>query len=215
MFGKEKSSKLMAEFLGTAILTTAIYSMSIRTTFPFFYAAAAGLTLGLLILVLGSVSGAHFNPAVTIGNWTLKKIDTAQALVYIAAQLLGGLAAWKLMEYLIDSPIKEIAIKNVDYRVMVAEGVGALIFGLGIAAATMKAYDESQKAVIIGTSLFVGCIIAAFASNGILNPAVALGVRSVSVSYMVAPIIGVVLGMNLYKEIFSGQKAKTKNSNKK
>lgn len=214
MFDQQKISVIVAEFLGTATLTAAIYSMSIRTTFPYFYASAAALTVGVLVLMLGSVSGAHFNPAVTIGNWTLKKIDTAKALVYIAAQMLGGLAAWKLMEYLIGSPLKDVSGINIDYRIMVAEGIGALIFGLGIAAATHKAYEGIQKAVTIGTALFVGCIIASFASNGVLNPAVAYGVRSFNVSYVIAPIIGMVVGMNLYNLLFVEKKTKSKSKKK-
>lgn len=204
MFGRQKIAMLVAEFLGAATLTSAVYAMAVRTSFPFFSAAAAGLTVGLMVLLIGSVSGAHINPAVTFGLWTLRKIDTAQGLVYIAAQLLGGAAAWRLMEYLMDSPLKNIAGKNVDWRVMVAEGVGALIFGWGVAVAVTKALDGIEKAVVMGTAFFVGVLVAAFASNGLLNPAVALGVHSWSVSYFVAPVVGAAVGMNIYSFVFVG-----------
>ncbi len=194
---------IVAEFLGTATLTAAVYAMAIRTSFPFFSAAAGGLTVGLMILIIGAVSEAHINPAITVGLWTLRKIDTAKAVVYIAAQLLGAIAAWRLIEYLTNTPLKNIAGKNIDWRVMVAEGLGALILGWGFAYAMHKAVDNSQKATIVGAAFFIGVLVAAFASNGLINPAVAVGIRSWNVSYIVAPLVGSVVGMNLYTMLFA------------
>lgn len=215
MFGRQKVAMLVAEFLGAATLTSAVYAMAVRTSFPYFAAGAAGMTVGLMVLVVGATSGAHLNPAVTVGLWTLRKIQTMQALVYIAAQMLGGVAAWRLMEYLMDSPLKDIAGKNVDWRIMVAEAVGTLIFGFAIAAATIKGYEGLQLAVTVGTGLFIGAMVAAFASNGLLNPAVALGVQSFSVSYVVAPIVGSIVGMNLYSMLFAPAPVKRKVVTKK
>ena len=203
MFGRQKIAMLVAEFLGTATLTAAVYSMAVRTSFPFFSGAAAALTIGLMVMLVDRASGAHINPAVTLGLWTLRKIDTLKAIAYIAAQVVGALAAWRLMEYLMDSPLKNIAGKNVDWRVMVAEGVGALVFGWGVAVAVDRAYTTAQKAAVLGVSFFVGVQIAAFASNGVVNPAVAVGIRSWNVSYIVAPLVGAIVGMNLYSLVFA------------
>ncbi|MBI3624177.1 aquaporin [Candidatus Saccharibacteria bacterium] len=203
MFGRQKIAMLVAEFLGAATLTTAVYAMAVRTSFPFFSAAAGGLTVGLMVLLVGAVSGAHINPAVTIGMWTLHKIETAQALVYVVAQVLGGLAAWRFIEYLLGSPLKDIAGKNVDWHIMIAEGVGALIFGWGVAVAAGRAYDNGRRALVMGSAYFIGVLVAAFAANGLLNPAVAVGVRSVSVSYIVAPVVGVTVGMLIHNYLFA------------
>ncbi len=206
MFGRQKVAMLVAEFLGTATLTAAVYAMAVRTSFPFFSAAAAGVTIGLMVLLVDTVSGAHINPAVTLGLWTLRKIDTAMAIVYIAAQVLGAVGAWRLMEYLMDTPLKDIAGKNVDWRVMIAEGIGTLIFGWAVAAAVDRGLEGTQKAVTIGTAFFIGILVAAFASNGLLNPAVAIGVHSWSASYLAAPVVGAVVGMNIYTYVFAGLK---------
>jgi glycerol uptake facilitator-like aquaporin len=57
------------------------------------------------VLAFGGVSGAHVNPAITFGTWTARRIGTLRAISYIAAQLLGGLAAWQLYQYLVDKPV--------------------------------------------------------------------------------------------------------------
>jgi len=57
-------------------------------------ALAHGVVLAVLVSSLGAVSGAHFNPAVTLGLWVAGKIDAAKGLAYVVAQLLGGAAAW-------------------------------------------------------------------------------------------------------------------------
>ena len=56
-------------------------------------ALAHGLALAVLVSALGPISGGHFNPAVTLGVWITGRIDATRAGVYVAAQLLGGLAA--------------------------------------------------------------------------------------------------------------------------
>ena len=56
-------------------------------------ALAHGFALAVLVSALGPISGGHFNPAVTLGVWVTGRIDATRAGVYVAAQLLGALAA--------------------------------------------------------------------------------------------------------------------------
>ncbi len=56
-------------------------------------ALAHGLALAVLVSALGPVSGAHFNPAVTLAVWIMGKISPMRAAAYVAAQLVGALAA--------------------------------------------------------------------------------------------------------------------------
>ncbi|HLE36134.1 MAG TPA: aquaporin, partial [Candidatus Acidoferrales bacterium] len=56
-------------------------------------AVAHGLAIGIMVTALGHISGAHFNPAVTVGIWVTRRISTFDALSYWAAQLAGGIAA--------------------------------------------------------------------------------------------------------------------------
>ncbi len=205
MFGRKKVAMVAAEFLGTAILAMAAIAVSKSAVgVPYFVAAGVGLTLALLVLVIGSVSGAHVNPVVTLGLWMLRKVNTSQAIVYIAAQFLGGLMAWRLYVYLVDNTIANIGTTAFDWRVFVAETMGAFVFTFAVAAAVFQKYEGLRLAAVIGTGLFLGVLLAGIASNGVVNPAVALGVQSWSWEYVVGPIAGAVLGMNLYAMLFAG-----------
>lgn len=204
MFERNKIAMIMAEVVGTAILTLSILATSKSAIgIPYFVALGAGLTLALIVLMVGSVSGAHVNPAVTLGMWTLRKIDTAKAIVYIAAQFLGAVLAWQLYVYFVDRSLQNIAGSEFDWRILIAEVVGTFIFTFGIASAVYQKYDAGRSAATIGGSFALGILAAGIISNGLLNPAVALGVQSWSVAYVAGPIIGSVIGMNLYALLFA------------
>ena len=208
MFGKKKIAMLVAEFLGTYALASAVLAMASRTSFPFFGAAAAGIALALMVLVIGSTSGSHINPAVTFGLWTLRKVPTNQAAAFIAVQMAGGFVALRTNQYLMNEVFENTATTNWDWRVVLAEAIGTFVFTFGIAAAVYKAYEGAQLAATIGASLFVGVLLASFGAAGALNPAVALGVNSWSASYIVAPLVGAAIGMNLYKYLFAAPQPK-------
>lgn len=209
MFGRKKVAMLVAEFLGTYALASAVLAMAGRTSFPFFGAAVAGATLAVMVLVIGSTSGSHVNPAVTLGLWTLRKVPTKQAVVFIAAQMLGGFVALRTNQYLMNQIFENTASENWDWRVVLAEVIGTFIFTFGIAAAIYKNYEGGQLAATIGASLFAGVLLASFGSAGALNPAVALGINSWSASYIIAPFVGAVLGMNVYKYVFAVPERRT------
>lgn len=204
---RSKVAMLAAEFLGTAILATAVINVArSQIGIGYFVAISVAATYGLLIMMFGSVSGGHFNPAVTIGMWTLRKIQTLQALAYLAAQMLGGLAAWRLAEYFVGETLTSIAPKNFEWKVLVAEMVGTLVFTFGIAAAVYHRYENGRLAATLALSLFVGTIVASIASNAALNPAIALANQSWSRAYIFGPIVGSIVGMNLYALLFAPER---------
>lgn len=209
MVGKKTVAILFAEFIGTFALSSAVFAMSGRTGFPFFGAAAAGLTLALVVITLGATSGAHINPAVTLGFWSLRKIETTLAIAYIAAQFLGALTSWQLNAYFLGQPIKNSAASTFDWKIFTAEAVGAFVFTFGIAAAVYLKKTGYELAAGIGTALFVGVLVASYGSNGILNPAVALGIRSFSLAYILGPVVGAILGMNAYMLLFAEPEKKS------
>ena len=94
------SQKLVAEFLGTFALV--FFGAGAICTERFLQGAgsgilaaalASGLAIALMSVAFGHVSGAHFNPAVTIGFWITKRMSTMEVLGYWVAQLLGGIVA--------------------------------------------------------------------------------------------------------------------------
>ena len=203
MFERKKVAMLVAEMIGTFALTCAVFAMAGRTSFPFFAALSAGLTLAIMVLVIGPISGSHINPAVTVGMWTMKKISTLMALLYIAAQFVGAILALRMNQYFLAQPIKNSVTSNFDWKILIAEGIGTLVFTFGIAAAVYGKYEGGKLAAAIGGSLFVGVLIASYGSNGVLNPAVALGIGSWNTAYLLGPIVGAILGMNLYGMLFA------------
>ena len=135
MIGKQKAAMLVAEFMGTFVLASAVLAAIGAGAGLVETATAAGFTLALMVLVIGATSGAHINPAVTLGLWSVRKVETMQAVAYWVAQLLGGVAAWKLHNYLLDTTLPSLATKGYDPKVLIAEALGALVFTFGIAAA--------------------------------------------------------------------------------
>ncbi len=202
MFSKKQVAMVVAEFVGTYALVSAVLNAS-RIGLPYFPASAAALTLGVMVLVIGPISGAHINPAVTFGMWTLKKISSVQAVAYIVTQLLAALAALGTNQFLLNHSLPALTDNKWHWRVILAEGIGTFIFTFGIAAAVYNKYEGGKLAAAIGASLFVGVMAASFAAVGALNPAVALGVNAWSVSYIVGPLLGSVIGMNLYARLLA------------
>src|SRR4051812_13143128 len=123
MFGKDKVAMIVAEFVGTAVLASVALAMLERTSFPFFLGAAMGTTYAVFWWVFGRGTGAVFNPAISLGQWTLRRVTTLQAVVAIVCQVVGGFVAWRFVEYLQHSALNNIAGKNFDWhdwRVFVA-----------------------------------------------------------------------------------------------
>lgn len=201
-----------AEFLGTGILTLVVLGATRSISMPYFVAIAAGLVLVAMSLALGSVSGAHFNPAITIAMWTTRKIKALPAIVYIAAQLLGAGAAYLLYTYFIGQTWNN-AGGEFSSKLLIAETVGAFVFALGWAAASYQRLEAGKGAAVVGIALVLGLMIASIASAAVLNPAVAFGLRMVSWAYVLGPIIGAVIAFNLYGLLFAqftSQDAKSK-----
>lgn len=203
---RNKIGMVMAEFVGTLTLASLVLAQANAVgailTSTWFVAATAGLTLAVLVLALGRVSGGHFNPAVTVGSWSVRKTETTTALVYIAAQMFGGLLALVLFQYFSNTTVGNVG-GGFDSRVFFAEMAGTFVFTHGVAAAVMQKLTGYKQAFLIGTSLMLGAIVASTASHGILNPAVALGLNSWSWTYALAPIVGGLLGFNVYALFFA------------
>src|SRR5581483_3251105 len=190
MFKRKSLAMVVAEFLGTAVWTVVVLAVSKSTIgIPYFVAVAAGLAVVAGTLVFRSVSGAHFNPAITIGLWSARRIKTLPAIVYIAAQLLGGIAAYWLFTYFAN----QHWANNGHYsgHVLVAEAVGTFVLGLAWAALSYSDVDDGRAAALVGIGLTVGILVASSAASGLLNPAVALGLRLWGWgNYVLCPVFG-------------------------
>jgi len=194
--------KYIVELIGTFALSF-IVLLSISHSFPVPTAVLAGLTLGLFVYSVGNISGAHINPAVTLGLLSIRKINIIDALWYIVAQCIGALIALFVVSTLF-SLNHPVFISVNTMQIFFAELIGAFFFTFGIASAVYGATPRDASGIVVGGSLLLGISMAAMlGSNGILNPAVALGIGSFNLVYVLGTIVGSVLGMNAYKMVHS------------
>lgn len=190
--------KYIAEALGTFALSL-IVLLSLGGVFPVPTSVLAGLTLALFVYSVGHISGTHINPAVTVGAWSLKKISSQDAVSYIIAQLAGGYGAMLVAGLFIDvSPMVSLP----SGMILGAEALGALFFTFGIASVVYGKTPHDASGAVVGGSLLLGIAIAGLAGSlGVLNPAVALALGVFNWAYICGPILGAVVGMNLYKRL--------------
>jgi len=183
---------LAAELFGTFGLALAVLISINSPDFPIGTPVIAGLTLGLFVYTIGPISGCHINPAVTLGLVTIRKVDLKTAAGYIVAQVLGATLAIGVGSLIYAAPTA-LAWDN-SVSVGAAEALGALIFLFGIAAVVLGRVPESMSGIVIGGSLTLGVLWAAQTSNGVLNPAVAFSLGSLSLAYIWGPILGAAVG---------------------
>lgn len=204
MIERSKVASVVTELLGSAVLTYAVLAISRSGLFiSYFIATTLALAFGLMVVAFGASVKGYFNPVITLGLWSLRKLQTLEAAVYIAVQFLGAVGASALFVYLTDQKLQSIAERSFDWRVFIAEAAGAMLLGLGVAAAVYRRYDSNKAAVTVGLALLVGVVVAASAANGFINPAIALGLQSWSKSYILGPIAGAVVGMYLYSLLYA------------
>lgn len=186
----------VAELLGTFLLTLAV-SLSIVMPSVIPTPAIAGLTLMILVYVLGPVSGAHVNPAVTVGLWCVGKIKPGDAISYIVAQIVGALLVAPFLTLLQIIPVDAGAMEGLTLGIGEALGAGLLV--AGVCSVVYGKASGGPAGVTVGGSLFLGATVASSVGNGIVNPAVAIGLRSVSLTYLLAPLVGGLIFAELYR----------------
>lgn len=191
-------NKYVGEAVGTGVLTMVV-ALALAGTFAVPVAVLAALTLGLFVYSLGHLSGTHINPAVTIGAWSIGKVSTDDAIKYVIAQFIGAGAALLLVSSLITAATLSV---KADLATGLAEMIGTALFTFGIASVVYGKTPAVMSGMVVGGSLLLGIAVASLAgSNGVLNPAVALGIGSFNVMYVVGPVLGSVLGMQIYKRL--------------
>lgn len=206
MFGREKLATIVAEFLGTGVLTLVVLTVyHSQVGLPYFVSIATGLVLAALILAFGKFSGAVFNPAIAVGLWSVRKLTTLATIIYVAAELLGAWAASYLFGYFVNTKLAAVG-GHYNTRILVAEAVGAGILALVWAAALHQKWQRSTMAAGLGATLVVAMVLASGAGIGLINPALALGMRAwVWGTYVLGPVVGAIVAFNLYTIVFDSE----------
>ncbi len=173
--------RLLGEFLGTAFLLAAVVGSGImaadltndRGLQLLQNAIATGAVLAALILAFGAISGAHFNPSVTLVALALGGIDRATAAWYVVVQTAGGVVGVIAANVMFDLPAVEWSTKDRSAgHLVVAEGVATLGLLLVIFL-IVRTGPSVTVAVAVG-----GYITGAYyftSSTSFANPAVTIG----------------------------------------
>lgn len=199
-FTKKKTNlaQLCAELIGTFFLTKMVL-LTIGGEISMATPLAASLTLLIFVYTVGSLSGAHLNPAITIGLLSSKKIKPIEAAWYIISQVIGASLALLSVHLVFGLP--SISTDGVMWQLALGEFVGTFLLAWGVYSVASEKVSAAASGLTVGGSLLLGILLASPLSNGILNPAVAVGIGSASLVYLLVPILGSITAMLLYKHL--------------
>ncbi|MDX2606236.1 aquaporin [Streptomyces caniscabiei] len=217
------AARAAAELVGTAALVAVVIGSGIQATELtkdvgvqlLANSLATVFGLGVLILLLGPVSGAHFNPVVTLAEWWTGRrggagVTIREAAVYVPSQIIGAIAGAILADAMFGKPLVEWSTHDRSAghlllgEVVATAGLILLIFGL--------ARTDQLRFAPVAVASYIGAAYWFTSSTSFANPAVTIG-RTFSDTFAgIAPgsvagfigmqLIGGVVGLALVALIF-------------
>lgn len=210
--------KLASEFLGTALLLATVIGSGIMgvklsagndalallgNTLP------TGAILVVLITMLGPVSGAHFNPAVSGVSWLRGGINGHLAVLYVLAQLCGGLLGVVAAHAMFDLPLVQLSTKvRTGTGQWLAEGIATF----GLILTILGTLRVKPDAVAVNVGLYITAAYWFTASTSFANPAVTVarafsdtfaGIRFIDVvPFIVAQLVGALVALLIAGVLF-------------
>jgi glycerol uptake facilitator-like aquaporin len=178
-------STIAAEAIGTALLLAAVVGSGIMAerlsggnvgVALLANAVATGGALYALIIMLGPVSGAHFNPAVTIALALRGLIGRDRVLPYIVAQIVGGILGVWLAHLMFDLPILQASTK---VRVGIGQWAGEITATFGLVLLILLGAREKSPALPGAVACYIVGAYWFTSSTSFANPAVTIA-RSLS-----------------------------------
>jgi len=189
----------LAEFIGTFALVFFGCGSIANGLPPTAVALAFGLTIGVMVYALGHISGAHFNPAVSIGFAIGGHLPRGRAVTYAVAQVTGAIAAALLLRLTL-GPAARLGVtqpSGSDLQAFVWESVLTFFLMLVITAvATDERAVGNAAALAIGGMVALGALVGGSISGASMNPARSIGPAVVSSElasiwiYLTGPILG-------------------------
>jgi glycerol uptake facilitator-like aquaporin len=213
---------LFAEFLGTALLVAAVVGSGImgsNLSGDLLVALIANtiatvLVLGLLILTLGNVSGAHFNPVVSMSLAIDQRFKAAAVVPYLLAQFFGAVAGAMLANVMFGAAAIQVSSKG-----MVSEGtaIGEVVATAGLVFIILNLiHTKRTELIAVAVPAWIGAGYFFTSSTSFANPAVTVGriftdsfagIGPESVpSFVIAQLLGAAIGIVLAKFLASSKK---------
>ena len=170
--------KYAVELIGTFFLLFTIGMTTIDPggASPGLAPLAIGSALMVMVFAGGHISGAHYNPAVTLAVWIRGRCDAKDIAPYLAAQVIGAVLAALLVMYLKAGPKVEVGKPDM-LKWLIAELVFtyALVYVVLNVATARGTTGNSFYGLAIGFTVLVGAYAVGPISGGAFNPAVAIG----------------------------------------
>jgi glycerol uptake facilitator-like aquaporin len=214
--------KIFAEFFGTALITTAVIGSAHMATI-WTKDGAVWLLVNMIstvsalyiaINLFAEISGAHFNPVVSLVVMINRKLDLQEFFLYVIAQVSGAITGSLIAQVIFDRPLLSVSdMERGEMNLLGAEFVAS--FGLTlIAIASWKAFEIQQRAALL--SLWIASAYFFTSSTSFANPAVSLGrmftdsLAGISPSSLLLFIPAQILG-GLVASVLNGYLAKERN----
>ena len=209
--------QLVAEALGTALLVATVVGSGImaeRLTNDVALQLLAntlptGAILVVLITTFGPVSGAHFNPAVTMAFWMRREIGLHAGSKYVAAQILGGIAGTILAHAMFSEALLQASI---TVRTGGGQWLAEVVAAFGLVLIILAGVRQRAEAVPWLVGLYITAAYWFTASTSFANPAVAIargftdtfsGIRPMDIpAFVGAELIGAALAVALFGWLF-------------
>ena len=215
--------RLVAEALGTGFLVATVVGSGIMAaklaggnqalallcnTLP------TGAILVVLITVLGPVSGAHFNPAVSAAMALRRELATGELIFYVVAQIMGGIAGSWLAHAMFELPVLQA---SATVRTGTGQWLGEITATFGLLLAIFGAVRFNRAAVPWCVGLYIAAAYWFTSSTSFANPAVTIaralsdtfaGIRPVDApAFVLAQLAGALLASALTGWLFAGPRA--------
>jgi len=203
--------KYVVEFVGTFFLMMSI-SMSVLGGLGEFAPIAIGTMLMVMVYAGGPISGAHYNPAVSLAVYLRGKLHGSDVLPYMVAQFIGSTLAVMLSGFLLESmDVAEAVPKVLDvFPSLIAEVIGtiALVYVVLNVATSKRTIGNSYFGLAIGFTVMTCAYLFGSLSGGAFNPAVALGITMSGITswesiwiFLIANFLGGALAAFLYQYV--------------
>ena len=189
-------SGIMAESLAGGNVAIALLGNTIPT----------GAILVVLILIFGPISGAHFNPAVSLAFALRRELGWGELGPYVAAQCLGGLLGVFAAHLMFELPMLQLGVKE---RLGGAQWFAESVATFGLLAAIFGSLRWRPSAVPMAVGLYITAAYWFTASTSFANPAVTFargftdsfsGIRPLDVpAFVIAQLVGAVLAVALFR----------------
>ena len=213
------SRRLVAECLGTLVLVATVVGSGImgeqlaggnEALALWGNTAATGAILVVLILIFGPVSGAHFNPAVTLVFALRRDLSASMATAYVGVQIAGGIAGAILAHAMFELPLLQISENG---RAGPAQWLSEVVASFALLAAILGSLRAAPAAVPYAVGLVITAGYWWTASTSFANPAVAIarsltdtfsGIVPAHVpAFIAAECLGAVLAWGLFAWLYS------------